>query len=78
MHCLFKLLTGIFVDEWNGLFQVKELDFTPTLRFKLFNQDVVIEFKDLITATLDVSFSIGGTYRHIELINTRTMHKYKM
>ncbi|VDI61539.1 Hypothetical predicted protein [Mytilus galloprovincialis] len=54
------LLTGIFVDEWAGLIEFKDFSATPSLKFELFKQEIVIQLKDIVTASLDVYFSVGG------------------
>lgn len=55
-----NLLTGLFVDEWNALVQIKELGLTPAFTFKLFNQDVTLALQDMYTASIEAYLSIGG------------------
>ncbi|XP_071145233.1 uncharacterized protein [Mytilus edulis] len=59
------LFTGIFIEEWAGLVEVKDFSVTPSLKFKLFNQEIVIYFKDIVTASLDVYFSVGGNKERV-------------
>ena len=33
---------------------------TPKLQFRMFKKDVVIEFRDMVTASLEAYFSLGG------------------
>ena len=33
---------------------------TPKLQFRVFKKDVVIEFRDIVTASLEAYFSLGG------------------
>jgi hypothetical protein len=33
---------------------------TPKLQFRMFKKDVVIEFRDIVTASLEAYFSLGG------------------
>ena len=33
---------------------------TPRLQFRMFKKDVVIEFRNIVTASLEVYFSLGG------------------
>jgi len=33
---------------------------TPRLQFRMFKKDVVIEFRDMVTASLEAYFSLGG------------------
>lgn len=58
----FQLLTGAFVDEWNGLVRIKKIGFTPTFKFTLFGKKVVFDFKDAVVGSIDVYFSFGGMY----------------
>ncbi|XP_071163252.1 uncharacterized protein [Mytilus edulis] len=55
-----NLLTGLFVDEWNALVQIKELGLTPAFTFKLFNQNVTLALNDIVTASIEAYLSIGG------------------
>ena len=59
---LFQLLTGAFVDEWNGLIRIKEIVFTPTFKFTLFGRNLVFDFKDAVVGSIDVYFSFGGMF----------------
>ncbi|CAC5403143.1 unnamed protein product [Mytilus coruscus] len=60
MPSISNLLTGLFVDEWNALLQVKELGVTPALKFKLFNKDVTLALHDIMTASIEAYLAIGG------------------
>ena len=55
-----KLLTGVFVDEWNGMIKFNNFKATPKLQFRMFKKDVVIEFRDMVIASLEAYFSLGG------------------
>lgn len=33
---------------------------TPRLQFRMFKKDVVIEFRDMVTTSLEAYFSLGG------------------
>jgi len=63
-HCFIfyhiKLLTGVFVDEWNGMIKFNNFKATPKLQFRMFKKDVVIEFRGMVTASLEAYFSLGG------------------
>ena len=54
-----QLLLDIFAEEWNVLAQ-----FTGTLviGFKLFGEKVLLNFKDLVMASLEIYMSIGGEF----------------
>ena len=59
IHPFFQILTGLFIDEWNMLLNVK-FSATPRLKFKMFGNTYSITFDDLIEGTTEAFSSVGG------------------
>lgn len=59
----------MYVEEWNVLFRITELFVTPVLRFELFGDEVILEFKNLVAASFDGYISIGGMTKSLQVVS---------
>lgn len=55
-----QLLTGLFVEEWNSLIMLTEVTI-PRLEFDILKRHVVMNFENIIAASLEAYMSLGGT-----------------
>ena len=57
-----QLLLDIFAEEWNAIAQFNKFTGTVHIRFELQGVVLVLNFKDLVMASLEMYMSIGGEF----------------